>query len=71
MTMEKKPGLIAKVASLFRRWTGSKASPPSSAPAPTPTADPADASDSSDAADQADASSPSKPRKRPAASASR
>ena len=68
--MEKKPGLIAKVASLFRRWTGSKASPPSPSPAPTLTADPADSSDSSDAADQADASSPSKPRKRPAASAS-
>ena len=61
--MEKKPGLIAKVASLFRRWTGSKSSSPSPSPAPALTADPADASDLSDAADQTDASSPTKTRK--------
>jgi len=61
--MEKKPGLIAKVASLFRRWTGSKSSSPSPSPAPALTTDPADASDLSDAADQTDASSPTKTRK--------
>ena len=61
--MEKKPGLIAKVASLFRRWTGSKSPSPSPSPAPSLTADAADASDLSDAADQTDASSPTKTRK--------
>jgi hypothetical protein len=49
--MEKKPGLIAKVASLFRRWTGSKSPSPSPSPAPSLTADAADASDLSEAAD--------------------